>query len=162
DISTQKAYSSVGPKTMYQENNWVGVKMGDVNFDSDYLIRNTSRAARDVYPLQLVEYPLNDGTLRLAVQASEKIRTSGFQLALNMGENTNWAIQNAGIILKEENWVRDQNLLKISWVSKGLDQVFDENEVLFYIDFDPSQQSIERDRISLVPAIDFRSEIYTT
>lgn len=144
---------------MYQENNWVGVKMGDVNFDSDYLIRTTSRSANEVYPIVLEESISGDGRVQLTVKMSEMIRLSGLQLALDLGDYRDWKLQNPGLNLTDDNWSIDNNHLKLSWVSQGHERSFDRDEVLFYIDFAAPMEQFDPTSITLGTGA-LKSEVY--
>lgn len=161
DVSTHKAFSRVGAKTMYQENNWVGVKMGDINFDSDYLIRSTSRSSQEVYPVVLEESIGNDGRIRMTVKMTEMIRLSGFQISLDMAGMTGWTISEERLDLTSDHWSVEGNYLNISWVSKEMDQVFTPGEELFVIVIDNPAENFDARNISLNPG-DFASEVYTS
>ena len=161
DVSTQKSYSKVGAQTMYQENNWVGVKMGDVNFDSDYLIRNTNRSANSTYPIVLEETLSEDGRTRVAVRMSDMVRLSGMQIALDMGGYTGWEIEEAGLNLTDDNWAVEKGAIKLSWTSKEFEKLFDQNQVLFYLVFNTPPESFNKENITLDNSADFKSEMYT-
>ena len=146
---------------MYQENNWVGVKMGDVNFDSDYLIRNTNRSANSTYPIVLEETLSEDGRTRVAVRMSDMVRLSGMQIALDMGGYTGWEIEEAGLNLTDDNWAVEKGAIKLSWTSKEFEKLFDQNQVLFYLVFNTPPESFNKENITLDNSADFKSEMYT-
>lgn len=160
DISSNKAYTRVGSTTMYQENNWVGVKMGDINFDSDYLIRSTSRSVEEVYPIVLEEGRGQDGRIQLAVKMTDMIRLAGFQLSLDMGPYMDWNIRNNGLNLTDDNWSMKGNQINISWVCTENEKSFTEGEVLFYIDLEKQLDHFEIENIGLNHS-EMNSEIYT-
>src|SRR5690606_40651673 len=149
----------VGAKTMYQENNWVGVKMGDINFDSDYLIRSTSRSSQEVYPVVLEESIGNDGRIRMTVKMTEMIRLSGFQISLDMTSIDGWTISDKGLNLSSDHWAVEGNYLHISWVSNEMDQVFTPGEELFVIDIDNPAENFDARNISLNRSEEHTSEL---
>src|SRR5699024_11183276 len=90
--STQKAYVSVRPEDSFVEHDWIGVKMGDVNFDADYVIRSTTdRSRKDLYPI-LIDTRISDqGESLLEVKMSKDVNLAGMQMSLDMSDYTHWS-----------------------------------------------------------------------
>ena len=160
DISTQRAYSKIPSRTKYQENNWIGIKMGDVNFDSDYLIRSTSRSAEEIYPLVIEAADLEGNTTSMAVRMTDQILLAGWQLSLNLSAFDDWRIRPGEVILNEENLNIYDEGINISWNSLDSKQKFETGAVLFYIDIPNTTERIDPNSILLNES--FQSEVYTS
>lgn len=160
DKSTLKAYSRIETSSTYQENNWVGVKMGDVNFDSDYLIRTTSRNRQVVLPVVLEKSTDVNGHTRLVVKMTESIRLAGFQLSLDMNAIEHWSIHDKSVLnITDDHWSRDGNHIIISWNSVTHDQRLERDDVLLSFDLGKGTKEFNLDDVTLNAGFD--SEIYT-
>ncbi len=134
--------------------------MGDVNFDSDYLIRSTSRSNKELYPVQVEKITGSDGRIHLAVKISEAIRLSGFQLSLDMAAFDSWQPVKGSLDLTDRNWSIEGTAFNVSWNSFDTDRSFQEGEILFTIDINKTAKEIDPENIRLNPGFD--SEVYTT
>ncbi|WP_236969892.1 malectin domain-containing carbohydrate-binding protein [Membranihabitans marinus] len=81
DRSSFKEYADVSPDINNIDNNWIGIKMGDVNNNADYLL-NTSRSEMPSYPVKIVSKYNDDGQVIYEFIATQDISIAGFQLHL--------------------------------------------------------------------------------
>lgn len=160
DKTSLKAYSKVAASDLYLENNWIGVKMGDVNFDSDYLIRTTNRSRKEMYPVYLEEERSKEGNKIIHVTMSESIHLSGFQLFLDLKSHRNWKLTNGKVKLTDNQWSSNNRTLSISWNEGVNDRYFEKGAILFTIKLDDKQITDASEKIRLNPLFD--SEVYTS
>ncbi len=131
DKKSGKGYADIPVGKSLNENDWIGVKMGDVNFDSDHLIRSNNRSTGNTYPVTL-EYTTNDnGDPIVKFIAGSEIRPEGVQMSLDFSDVGDYSIEGMGLQNDGMDIYRSSGEIKLIWLSKETAHKISEGDILF-------------------------------
>lgn len=151
-----KSYADVLPEDSFLENEWIGVKMGDVNFDADYVIRSrTDRGRGNQYPVTVHMRTTDEGESYLEVRIARKTDLAGMQISLDMSAYDDWSPDAMPSWLTEDMWHRKGDAFTFSWHSRSDFTRFEKDEVLitFRVGKDMQQEKA-------LLNMNFSSEVY--